>query len=583
MRSKVLGLVLPLLLCLSSYSKADVVTVPIGNGLSVTVTTGSATPSLYNINTNTNATNVTMGDDSNVNVPLGFDFPYYGKTFNNSWMYSNGAVSFQGGNVPGGFCCNGENLATLTNPAYNYSIMPLWTDLIAIQGGNHFVLKEPNAVTYGWYGVSEYYDASKRSSFELKIDSGGGIDVRFSGALVSYHPVTSGMVGDITKGEYYQYYHGYGLNSGPFGWNTTGSSVDICTTNPLSSQQCPGYEQAYLQQQCSANPLYSTQCSGYQQAFLEQQCSSNQLYSTQCPGYATAFAVEQQRLQSLQQVQQPVATQTTTQTQVAVESAEPAAQQTTTDVGGVAISTSGEIQTSPVQQTTTQPQQQSQQSAQQTQNAPAERRSVSLQTVLGILSRENELQQQALSVVQQSIATGNVDQQQAGVPDSILQLQSGIVSNTQTQTNNTQTQSVVQNTTLTTTNNQQQSQQDSFVSSQVEQTESKQENNLTNEAAAFSIRPQPPRVDMAPQPTLETVRRKGDENTMTQEVKIASIAQLPIGFDQYTRSTLQDSSFYKPVEIYKNQRVVDNRNAQRRLFGNSDQAFEKLKEQQYKD
>lgn len=237
-------LVLSALICFTECSNAEIVTVPLSNGLSVTVMTGQSTGQLQDLKNNPLATNVTMGDDSNRSVPLGFDFPFYGKTFNQSWMYSNGGVSFSGAGVPGGFCCSGLNLTTLRDTSYNYSIVPLWTDLIAIQGGSQYTLGTPTSMTYGWYGVSEYYDASKRSSFEVKIDNTGLLDVKFSGALISSHQVTSGFIGDISKGEYYQNYTGYGINSGPFSYSlspTQQQQADPCKDNILSSPSCPGY------------------------------------------------------------------------------------------------------------------------------------------------------------------------------------------------------------------------------------------------------------------------------------------------------------------------------------------------------
>jgi hypothetical protein len=66
-----------------------------------------------------------------------------------------------------------------------------------------------------------------------------------------------------------------------------------CSANPLYHTGCPGYEQAYLDQQCSISPLYSNQCNGYAQAYFDQQCGLNGLYSTQCPNYADAFYVQQ--------------------------------------------------------------------------------------------------------------------------------------------------------------------------------------------------------------------------------------------------------------------------------------------------
>lgn len=227
----------------TSYSNAEIITVPLANGLSVTLSTNTSTP-LQDLKNNPLATNVTMGDDSNVRVPLDFTFPFYNQKFTESWMYSNGAVNFKGSNVPGGFCCEGVNLSNLQDTGYNYSIMPLWTDLIALQGGSHYVLGDSKSMTYGWYGVSEYADTSRRSSFELSIDSTGRINTAFSGALVSYHSVTSGMIGDISKGEYYQYYNGTGFSTSGLSWTTTTGTLatnDPCKENPLHSTSCPGY------------------------------------------------------------------------------------------------------------------------------------------------------------------------------------------------------------------------------------------------------------------------------------------------------------------------------------------------------
>ena len=69
--------------------------------------------------------------------------------------------------------------------------------------------------------------------------------------------------------------------------------VDMCSSNPLSSPDCPGYAEAYKTQQCTANPLYDPSCPGYTEAYKTQQCSINALYAPECPGYATAYFNDQ--------------------------------------------------------------------------------------------------------------------------------------------------------------------------------------------------------------------------------------------------------------------------------------------------
>ena len=310
----------------------NLVSIPIpgGSGLSVTVGTGSAALPLQDIRSNPAAVNITSGDDDLRNVPLGFDFPFYGKVFNNSWAMTNGLVTFQDPwrSGLGGACCEGVDLRTTTDPRYNYSIYALHSDLFSWNGQNQYYLREANSMTYGWYNLSQCCSSQGGNSFEIKINSAGLVDTRIAGAMVSGNRVTSGMAGDLSKGEFYQYYHGSGLNitpgsAGIFSWQALGGTgaADMCTTNPLSSptcagytaayttQQCtisalydpscPGYAAAYTTQQCSINPLYSTTCSGYEAAYLQQQCSLNPLYSTSCVGYRQAYHDQQCSLNPL--------------------------------------------------------------------------------------------------------------------------------------------------------------------------------------------------------------------------------------------------------------------------------------------
>jgi hypothetical protein len=338
-----------LLLVSAVVARAELVTIQIPGappGLTITVGTGANALPLQNIATNPNAVNISTSDDGWNNVPLGFDFPFFGRVFNNSWAMTNGVVTFQDPIQSGayGLCCTGVDLRTTTDPRYNYSIYGVHSDLYSWNGQNQYYLREGNSMTYGWYNVSQCCSGSGGNSFEIKINSAGLVDTRIAGARVEWNAVTSGMAGNLANGEYFQAYHGQGINIVPgsasiFSWqapNGTGP-VDMCiinplssptcpgyqvayttqqctvnalfdpscpgyaaayltqqcSTNPLFSQMCPGYQAAYLQQQCSINPLYSTTCNGYQQAYHDQQCTVNTLYATDCPGYAQAYLSQQ--------------------------------------------------------------------------------------------------------------------------------------------------------------------------------------------------------------------------------------------------------------------------------------------------
>ena len=279
--------------------------IPGDSGLSITVGHGSAALPLQNINNMTDSTLIQLGDDGWRNVPLPFQFPYWGQVFDQSTMYSNGVVQF-GRPVPAGgwpnwnnsFCCHGANLTTNTNTGHNYSIMPLWTDLVDYSGQTTYYRGTSNSMTYGWYNTSQYGQRNNLNTFELQINNTGTFDVRYGGTFISpSQGVTIGMTGDLSKGEYVQYYNGLGFQ-GPttgFSWsalNGTGA-VDQCIINPLSSPSCSGYQAAYTVQQCAISSLFDPTCPGYQNAYFNYQCSLTALYDRNCPGYANAYHDQQ--------------------------------------------------------------------------------------------------------------------------------------------------------------------------------------------------------------------------------------------------------------------------------------------------
>jgi hypothetical protein len=273
------------------------VPIPGGSGLSVTVGTGSAALPLQEIKNNPNAVNISTWDDWYTQVPLGFDFPFYGRVFNNSWAMTNGLVTFQDPATSGlgGACCEGIDLRTTRDSRYNYTIFGMHTDLYSWTN-NQYYLRGTNEMTYGWYNSSQCCSSNGGNSFEIKINSSGLIDTRIAGGMVSWNRVTSGMAGDLSKGEYFQSYHGQGINITPgsssiFSWQALGGTgaVDLCIINPLSSPACPGYQAAYFSQQCSISALFNPSCPGYASAYFTQQCTANPLFDVNCPGYASAY------------------------------------------------------------------------------------------------------------------------------------------------------------------------------------------------------------------------------------------------------------------------------------------------------
>lgn len=232
----------------------------------------------------------TFGDDTWVNVPLKFQFPFYGQVFTNSFMFSNGVVGFMSvGQQPwDSFCCSGEPI-NHSATRFNYTIMPLNTDLYPQPNSVFWTEGSSTYQKYKWENIGEISNGANLNTFGVEIRPTGYIGISYDKVKVD-QPTTSAVVGNAALGEYNVHFHGSGFSTASvpalIEYTSTGNA---CYTNPLSSPTCPGY----LEAQCSANPLYSTSCPGYQTAYFTQQCSANPLYAATCPGYAEAYYNQQ--------------------------------------------------------------------------------------------------------------------------------------------------------------------------------------------------------------------------------------------------------------------------------------------------
>jgi hypothetical protein len=227
-----------------------------------------------------------ISDDGYVRVPLQFAFPYYGRVFTESYMFSNGVVGFL--NPTNTWCCTGFDLRTNNGTPFSFAIMPLQTDLLNY-GGRFLTEGTPQYQRYVWENISEFGVPHNLNTFGVEIRPTGFIGMHYEQVNISpSRPVTIGMTGDV--GEFSQFYHGAGFSQGNFS-HIIESTGNLCVTNPLSSPSCSGYQEAYLAQQCSVSSLYSPQCPNYQQAYQDYQCSLNALYSTSCQGYGEAYTL----------------------------------------------------------------------------------------------------------------------------------------------------------------------------------------------------------------------------------------------------------------------------------------------------
>ena len=110
---------------------------------------------------NPTATNWNAGDDSSIQVNMGFNFPFNNTTYNQVWINSNGILSFSSSN-------NRYSNSALPYTDEPQSIYPYWDDLNRAQGGTiryetygsapyrHFVIawnSVPHYSNYGGYSL----------------------------------------------------------------------------------------------------------------------------------------------------------------------------------------------------------------------------------------------------------------------------------------------------------------------------------------------------------------------------------------------------------------------------------------------
>lgn len=194
--------------CFCSYSLSDTVFVPIGNtGMGLIIESNVGV--LKNLANNPNATKINVTKEDQIyNVPIQFNFKYFDKTFNNSWMSENGVVTFQN---PGtnSFCCSALPINSLTQPTFNYSIFPAWTDWTTKGGGSMYTQGDSKSQTYGWYNMNEFGTKNK-GSFELTLNSDNTYRTVLNNVLVTQHSALSGGVGKASERDqrFQSFYHG---------------------------------------------------------------------------------------------------------------------------------------------------------------------------------------------------------------------------------------------------------------------------------------------------------------------------------------------------------------------------------------
>jgi hypothetical protein len=240
-----------------------------------------------------------ISDDGYAIVPIPFGFPYFGRVFTHSIFFDNGLVSFYDP-VTENMRLGGQNyfaqpLSNNIGSNFHYSIMPLWTDLRNESGSYYTQTNSESYLRYTWENISQYGYPDRLNTFDLEIRPTGFIGINYTKINIGGYPITAGLVGNAQLGEWNQHYYkppqDIASISSIQNWSVPYSQGTDCS-NPLNNQYCPGYQQAFFEQQCSINTLYDPACPGYTTAYYNYQCSVNALYHTGCQGYAQAFLTQ---------------------------------------------------------------------------------------------------------------------------------------------------------------------------------------------------------------------------------------------------------------------------------------------------
>jgi len=239
-------------------------------------------------------------DDATYHVSLGHTFPYYGGTFTDAWMSTNGVImlydpttQFGNSNYNSSYCCSGQDMTTATNGSFSFMLAPLWTDLKDYNLTNddgYYYETGSGGSSFLWYNVKEYGQTNNNNTFQVDLWPDGSFDFLYDEVTVTNHATFIGFSGNTSFGDATKLWMGNNISDSNLGnmtwWDNVytgygyawygddgGYDPSVDCTDALNDSRCPGYAQAYFDQQCDIDPLYDTTCPGYDNALLLQDMS----------------------------------------------------------------------------------------------------------------------------------------------------------------------------------------------------------------------------------------------------------------------------------------------------------------------
>jgi len=269
-------------------------------------------------------------------VEFGFSWEWHNDSFTGGYMSTNGCFMLTKADEGPRYCSDftPDQLNTQSGGQWGWYdvLFPFYTDLIGDNSDSALLYKTfDDYVILGWYNLKEYYRDSN-NSFEVyiydyndsllkcgedrctdaeraEVNMPDNYTFAYGELDIIQHDVLIGEKKDNNNYTQYVFFDdgangkntwdefdgGYLESGGAIYYhegNDGQSLLDPCTSDPLSSTECSGYAQAYLDQQCNLDSQYDSQCPGYVEYTEPEvdQCDINPLSDPSCPNYQTALA-----------------------------------------------------------------------------------------------------------------------------------------------------------------------------------------------------------------------------------------------------------------------------------------------------
>ena len=206
------------------------------------------------LNIQNTGTALNLNDDQMSDMkPLGFDFEFYGSTFDQVNISMNGFFTFQDNfSVP-----SSRNYLSEVIPAtsFNYTVYPFWTDLINNGTQNPYIQTFGNTsdtnqyFVIGWYDAREYNNNNLNSFEAILYEKDNIIEFRYDKINIQNHDITIGLQGNNEAVTYLRVE------------DTNSTSYVLTDGFSISTEKDESFSN--LSSECLVNSSYSDLCDVY--------------------------------------------------------------------------------------------------------------------------------------------------------------------------------------------------------------------------------------------------------------------------------------------------------------------------------